>query len=92
MILKDLREALAQNACTDQAVILDNPSFDKSIIGVSDGRLVYCYESMIQELVQDDGCEYVDAIDFIDYNTIRAIPYMGEFAPIIMYKDIFDDL
>jgi hypothetical protein len=26
-----------------------------------------------------------EAIEWIDYNTIRALPYMGEKAPIIMY-------
>lgn len=28
-----------------------------------------------------------DAIEFIDYNTIRTIPYMGEHAPKLVYKD-----
>lgn len=36
----------------------------------------------------------IDAIEWIDYNTIRALPYMGEKAPIIMYplpiKEQFD--
>lgn len=27
-----------------------------------------------------------EAIEWIDYNTIRAIPYMGEKAPIVMYS------
>lgn len=26
------------------------------------------------------------AMEFIDYNTVRACPYMGEQAPIILYR------
>ena len=26
-------------------------------------------------------------MEFIDYNTIRAIPYAGEMAPIVLYDD-----
>ena len=29
---------------------------------------------------------YLEAVEFIDYNTIRVIPYAGEYAPIIMEK------
>ena len=39
---------------------------------------------MVEEMVKDDAIEYVDAIEFIDYNTFRALPYMGEKAPIIL--------
>lgn len=27
-----------------------------------------------------------EAIDWVNYNTIRALPYMGDRAPIIMYS------
>ena len=30
--------------------------------------------------------DYDEAVDFIDYNTIRSLPYAGEGAPIVMYK------
>ena len=26
-----------------------------------------------------------EAVEFIDYNTLRAIPYAGGFAPVVMY-------
>ena len=28
-----------------------------------------------------------EAVEFIDYNTLRAIPYMGDKAPIVVYLD-----
>ena len=27
-----------------------------------------------------------DAIEWIEYNTIRSLPYAGENAPIVMYR------
>lgn len=75
----DLRALLPE-----EAVVFDNYAYDNSIIGVStDGRVVYSYEKMIQELMSDEGLSEMEAIEWIDYNTIRVIPYGGEFAPII---------
>ena len=33
-----------------------------------------------------DNMTDTEAIEWIEYNTIRALPYAGEKAPIIMYK------
>ena len=41
---------------------------------------------MISHLMDVDDMTEMDAADFIDYNTIRSIPYAGEYAPIVMYK------
>lgn len=65
---------------------LTNYSYDDALIGVSeDGRAIYDYDKMIVWLVLNEGFEPSDAIEWIDYNTIRALPYMGNDAPIIMY-------
>lgn len=40
---------------------------------------------MVESLMEEDGMEYSEAIEFIEYNTIRAIPYMGGRGPIILY-------
>ena len=92
MVDEKLRKALA-NMCEEQQleedeqpIILDNMSYDGSIVGVTDdNRLVYSYESMVEELMEDEGWDETEAVEWIDYNTIRAIPYMGERAPIILY-------
>ena len=71
----------------EDAILFDNMSYDSSIVGVTtDGRVVYDYDKMIEELMQDEGWSYEDAVEWIDYNTIRSIPYAGENAPIIMYR------
>lgn len=66
---------------------LDNPSYVTAAIGTEEisGRVIYDYEKMVEFLMETDGMTYEDAAEFIDYNTIRAIPYMGESAPIILY-------
>ena len=64
-----------------------NPSFDDAILGVSDdGKLIYDYDLMLDYMVNKEDCSYEDAIDWVEYNTIRTIPYMGGKAPIIMYR------
>lgn len=70
----------------EDTIVFDNPNFDNSIIGVTtDGKAVYDYDKMVAELMEDDDISEQEAIDFIDYNTIRAIPYAGEMAPVIMF-------
>lgn len=71
--------------CED-AIVFNNPSFDNSIIGyTTDGRAVYDYEKMVEELMNDDGVSEQEAIDWIEYNTIRVIPYAGEMAPVVIF-------
>ena len=40
---------------------------------------------MIDWLVETQNFTYEEAIEWIEENTIRALPYFGEGAPIIMY-------
>lgn len=78
----NIREILPEGA-----IILDNSAFDNSIIGVTlDGRLIYDYDKMIEELIDDDGMSFDEAMEWIDYNTIRALPYAGSGAPIIIQR------
>ena len=77
----------------EDAVVFDCPDYDDAIVGVSeDGRVVYDYEKMVKCLVERDGMTDTEAIEFVDFNTIRAIPYAGEFAPIVMYPIREEDL
>lgn len=71
----------------DESIVFENPDYDSAIIGISDdGRVIYDYDLMIAHLMDVDDMTEMDAADFIDYNTIRSIPYAGEYAPIVMYK------
>ena len=80
------REILAEMGYED-VVVFDNPDFDSAIIGISDdNRAIYDYDKMVAHLMDVDGMEMIDAIEFIDYNTLRVypLPDMGE-GPIVMY-------
>jgi hypothetical protein len=79
-INKEIRESLPEGV-----IVLDNPSFDNSIIGVASnsGRVIYSYDKMIEEYMNDNNVRDIDAIDWVEYNTIRALSYLGPKAPII---------
>lgn len=79
MVNMNIRNKLPPNT-----IVLDNPSYDNSIIGLTfDGRAIYDYDLMVQELI-DEGYSAEEAIDWIDYNTIRGLIYIGEKAPLIV--------
>lgn len=81
-----LRKCIEQYALDNdlEIIFLENPNFDKSIIGISeDGKLIYVYENMIYEFMEDNKCTYEEAVEFIEYNTIRALYYIPN-HPIIL--------
>lgn len=49
------------------------------------GRVVYDYDLMVKCLMDQDGMTEVDAMDWIDYNTIRSLPYMP-CPPVILHR------
>lgn len=70
--------------------LFDNPSYPNSIIGLTiDNRAIYDMEQMIVDLMEEDKISYIDALEFIEYNTIRALPYIGGDVPIILYTKEF---
>ena len=86
MVKQSLRDYFDKNY--EEMVFFDNPSFDDSIIGLSSdlSRLIYSYDKMVEELASDEGWSLEDASDFIDYNTLRAIPYIPN-APIVLVSE-----
>lgn len=79
MVNMNIRNKLSPNT-----IVLDNQSYDNSIIGLTfDGRAIYDYDLMVQELI-DEGYSAEEAIDWIDYNTIRGLTYIGEKSPLVV--------
>jgi len=99
MVNEKLRKAMA-NYCEDNALeeseqplIFDNHAYDNSIVGISnDGRIVYDYSSMVQEFMNDEDCSEEEAIEWIEYNTMRSLPYAGAMGPIIITSNVEDIL
>lgn len=73
----------------EDVVLFENFSYDDALIGVSeDGRAVYDYNLMVKWLVDNEKFTYLDAVEWVEYNTLRSIPYAGSKAPIVIY--LFD--
>lgn len=87
---QEIRDALCDMG-HEEAVIFEGPDYDEAIIGVTEeGRVVYDYDKMVQILVERDGMKEIEAIDFIEYNSIRALPYVAN-APIVMTRLRLED-
>lgn len=75
------------NAGYEDVKYLVNESYDDALIGVSeDGRAIYDFDKMVDWLVDKYSWTDEEAVEWIEVNTLRALPYFGEDAPIIMYS------
>ena len=64
----------------------DKPEqYADAIVGITyDGNHVIYSVEKFAECLMKEGMSHEEAEDWISYNTARAIPYMGEYAPILM--------
>lgn len=82
------KKDLADEGYVD-TVVFENPDYGDSIIGIDiDGRAVYSLERMAESLMETDNMTYDEAIEFIDYNAARSLPYV-ENGPIIV--EVFEE-
>ena len=64
-------------------VAMKADGFDDAIIGVSTtGLVVYDYGKCIEIIMKDHKCDYIDAIEYMEYNVVACC--MGEGAPIFV--------
>lgn len=81
MSVKSLLEELGY----EDVIVFDDYG-EETLIGVdSNNRAVYDYEKMAEWLIENWECTYEEAIDWIEYNTVRSLPYVGEGAPIVVH-------
>ena len=86
MIQISIEEKLLDNGY-EGVKYLTNFSYDTALIGVTDdNRAVYYFDKMVEWLIETQDFTYEESVEWIEYNTIRALPYMGEGAPIIVYS------
>ena len=86
----EYEDALAEGYISEDALRFENPSFDNSIVAVDyDGRLIYDYDLMVEELMRQDNMSGEEAIDFISYNILRSLDYMTDKKkPIVIMERI----
>ena len=76
-----INELLEEN----ESLLFENPSYNSALIGITtDGRAVYDYSLMVNELMKEDNIDYEEAVEFIDYNTIGSLPSSDTKYPIII--------
>jgi hypothetical protein len=77
MTIEEIKESADPEAlCAD--------GFDEAIIGTdTNGRIVYDINKMIEVLTKDDEMDELEAIEYLEFNTLFA--YVGEMTPIYIY-------
>lgn len=77
----------------DGVIIFNNFSYDTALVGVTNThRAVYNYELMLEFLVSKEGfSDYFEAAEWIDYNTLGALPSFVDRSPIILYPKLYDE-
>jgi len=84
MTLQQLKQLITDLGDEDVRVF-DDYDYADAFIGMSDdGRAVYSYDKMIEWLMYKENWTYEEAVEWIDYNTIRALPYYPD-GPIVVY-------
>ena len=88
MTLEQLKQLITDLGYEDVRVFDDSLGFDyaDAFIGMSsDGRAVYSYDKMVEHIILKEGWPYEEAVEWIDFNTIRALPYGEPKGPIVVY-------
>ena len=80
----------------NQMIIFEGDEFADGAIGITNNyHVVYSYERLVQSLAkayreeyQSDNEAEVAAMEWLDYNTIRSLPYMEKdgLVPVIMFE------
>jgi hypothetical protein len=77
-----------RNKLPPDAIAFDNHAYDNSIIGTTfDGRAIYDFDKMAEELMNDEGWSEEEAVEWLEVNTLRSLPYAGEKAPLVVYSE-----
>lgn len=64
----------------------ERKSYFPAIVGIDYNaeRVVYSRDKLVECFVSSDGMTEEEAVEWVEYNIDRALPYWGEHAPIIM--------
>lgn len=75
----------------DNMIVLDPEWMDEAMIGTTPaGQVVYDYDLLVMVLRQHDGMTWEEAVDYVNYNTVRSLAYLDpELRPVIV--QVFQD-
>jgi len=64
---------------------------DEAIIALADNGVgviaVYDNNAMVK-IIMKDGMDEEEAQEYIDYNIVRSLPYMGDYKPVIIFRTL----
>ena len=84
MTLEELKD-LITDLGYEEVRVFEDYDYADAFIGMSnDGRAVYSYDRMIEWLMLKENWTFEEAVEWIDYNTMRALPYYPD-GPIVVY-------
>ena len=66
-----------------KAIILDG--LDEAIVGMSESSnpiFIYSTELCISVMMRDNDWDYLEAVEFLDYNTFNT--YYGDYSPVFV--------
>lgn len=85
----EIEDMILDEEVRDMIIVLEGDEFADGCIGITDddNRLVYSYERLIESLGKVYGSDEA-AIDWLEYNTIRSLPYLERegIAPLIVHE------
>lgn len=74
----------------EDVVCFKDFDYDDALIGVSyDNRAIYDFDLMVEWLVLNEGFSELEAVEWIEVNTLRAYPRNGLEPPIVMYNLLY---
>lgn len=79
-------------AGAEDTILFAGDSYDTALVGITeDGRAVYDFNKMVEWLMDKNGFDREEAMDWICYNTIGDLSRAGPLGPIIMYPFDMED-
>lgn len=66
---------------------MDDDVYVDALVGVTnDSRAVYDQDLIIEALMKNYKMTYEAAIEYVEYNILRSLPYIGKHAPVIFER------
>jgi hypothetical protein len=77
--MKSIREWINETV-EEKTVLFEPPELDEAIIGITEDlkHVVYSYSKLVDAYAKMDGMGHEEAMEFVEYNTIRTLPYIDE--------------
>jgi len=63
-----MKKLFNRDEIPDETIILEPHDMDECIVGINNGKLTYDYNMLIEYFVKSDGMDYMESIEWIEFN------------------------